>query len=342
MATTPYGVRLAESAPSEMGDRTVTAVLSRTEIEQAARSDQAELMLDIHRGEGPDVQAHTLSVVWTREELERLLDADSNDELTLSFDREQLEQALDIDADVEAHGLRQKALIFTVLVGTAAVAPTMAQAMPDSGGAGTAAVSQPAPAVLVGGAVSADIVSAAQVAPAVLTGGATAAADQAVASGPGMVAPAVLTGGATAAADQAVASTTAPAVLTGGATAAADQAVASGPGMIAPAVLTGGATAAADQAVGSGPGDIAPAVLTGGAVSAAQQSAAAAQPPAVVTGGALPQGATAPATQPIATSTPGSSGIDPTDALLIGGGAALAIAAAGFAATRRPDAPRPA
>jgi hypothetical protein len=319
MATTPYGVRLAEPTPSEMGDRTVTAVLSRTEIEQAARSDHAELMLDIHRGEGPDVQAHTLSVVWTREELEKLLETDSKDELTLSFDREQLEQAMEIDADVEAHGLRQKALIFTVLVGTAAVSPTIAQAAPDSGGAGTVAASQAAPAIVVGGAQSADVVSAARAqAPAVVTGGATAAADQAVASGPGMVAPAVLTGGATPAA------------------------VGSGPGTIAPAVLTGGATAAADQAVASAPGDIAPAVLTGGALSAAQQSAAAAQPPAVVTGGALPQGTTPATTQPIATSSPGARSIDPTDALLIGGGAALAIAAAGFAATRRPDAPRPA
>jgi hypothetical protein len=112
--------------------------------------------------------------------------------------------------------------------------------------------------------------------------------------------------------------------------------------MVAPAVLTGGATAAADQAVASAPGDIAPAVLTGGALSAAQQSAAAAQPPAVVTGGALPQGTTPATTQPIATSSPGARSIDPADALLIGGGAALAIAAAGFAATRRPDAPRPA
>jgi hypothetical protein len=298
MATTPYGVRLAESAPSEMGDRSVTAVLSRTEIEQAAHSDRAELMLDIQRGEGPDVQAHTLTVVWTREELERLLETDSKDELTISFDREQLEQALDIDADVEAHGLRQKALIFTVLVGSAAVAPTMAQAMPDN--MGPAGPSQAAPAVVVGGAQSADVVSAAQSAPR-----------------------------------------EAPAVVTGGAIPAADQAVASGPGMIAPAVVTGGAIPAADQAVGSGPGDIAPAVVTGGAISAADQAAAAAQPPAVVTGGALPEG-TAPRATPVATSTPGSSSIDPTDALLIGGGAALAIAAAGFAATRRPDAPRPA
>lgn len=296
MATTPYGVRLAESAPSEMGDRSVTAVLSRAEVEEAARSERAELMLDILRGDGPDVQAHTLTVVWSREELERLLETDAEEELTISFDREQLEEALQIDADVEAHGLRQKALIFTVLVGTAAAAPTIAQARVDPGA--PAAPPQAAPAVVVGGAQSMGLGSATQSAPA--------------------AAPAVVTGGAV----------PAPQV--------------SGPGDIAPAVLTGGATAAADQPVPSGPGDTAPAVVTGGAISAAQQAAMAAEPPAVVTGGAAPGGTAPSVNQPIATSTPGSDSIDPAQALLIGGGAALAIAAAGFAATRRPDAPRPA
>jgi hypothetical protein len=302
MATTPYGVRLGESAPSEM-DRSVTTVLSRAEIEQAARSDaSAELMLDIHRGDGPDVQAHTLSVVWTREDLEKLLEAQPKEDITISFDREQLEAALEIEADVEAHGLRQKALIFTVLVGTAAAAPTVAQAMPTGMTPGTQ--SQAAPAVLVGGAQAASDIAA------------TPAGQM----------------------------REAPAVVTGGATPAADQAVASGPGTVAPAVLTGGATPAADQPRASAPGDIAPAVLTGGAVSAAQQATLAGQPPAVVTGGAVAGGATYPTPEPnVVTSTGGgSNAIDPAEALLIGGGAALAIAAAGFAATRRPSAPRPA
>lgn len=297
MATTPYGVRLAESAPTEMGDRTVTAVLSRADIEHAARADErAELMLDVQHGAGPDVEAHTLSVVWTRDDLEKLLESDPRDEVTITFDREQLEDALMLEADVEAHGLRQKALIFTVLVGTAAAVPTVAQAMPE--GVGPSAAPQAAPAVVVGGAQSADVVSAAQSAPR-----------------------------------------EAPAVVTGGAIPAADQAVASGPGDVSPAVLVGGAT---PGIVASGPGDVAPAVAVGGAMSAAQQADMAGAPPAVVTGGAIPAGATPPATAPIATPAADSTGIDPTDALLIGGGAALAIAAAGFAATRRPGAPKPA
>ena len=106
-------VRLVEGVPFDVATRGVTATLRRSDIEEAARSADgpAELLLDVTRGEGADVQAHSLAVEWSRADLDQLLrDADTADDVTIAFDRDEMAAAIDAEADVEAHGLREKAL----------------------------------------------------------------------------------------------------------------------------------------------------------------------------------------------------------------------------------------
>ena len=57
-------VRLADGAPFDVSARGVTATLLRADIEEAARSGAgpAELVLDVRRGEGADVEAHMVAV----------------------------------------------------------------------------------------------------------------------------------------------------------------------------------------------------------------------------------------------------------------------------------------
>ena len=172
-------VRLVEGVPFDLATRGVTATLRRSDIEEAARSADgpAELLLDITRGEGADVQAHTLAVEWSRADLEQLLrDADTADDVTIAFDQDEMAAAIDAEADVEAHGLREKALIFTVVAVSAASTAGIAQARPTPGPVGdTTGASAPAPvqapATTVGGAGGGTITDRAA-SPATTIGGA--------------------------------------------------------------------------------------------------------------------------------------------------------------------------
>jgi hypothetical protein len=89
--------------------RAVGAFVPREEIETILRDPEAqpELQLQIRAGE----EAGRISMDWSRDELEELFTRASSDAVFLTFDREELADAF---ADVEAHGLRQKALVFTV------------------------------------------------------------------------------------------------------------------------------------------------------------------------------------------------------------------------------------
>ena len=172
-------VRLVEGVPFDLATRGVTAALRRSDIEEAARSADgpAELLLDVTRGEGADVQAHTLAVEWSRADLEQLLrDADTANDVTIAFDHDEMAAAMDAEADVEAHGLREKALIFTVVAVSAASTAGIAQARPTPGPVGdTTGASAPAPvqapATTVGGAGGGTITDRAA-SPATTIGGA--------------------------------------------------------------------------------------------------------------------------------------------------------------------------
>ena len=187
MEETRGTARLAKDAPFDVSTRGVTATLRRSDIEQAVRSgDQpAELLLDVRRGQGPDVVAHSVAVEWSQADLDELLrEAESAEEITIAFDRDEMAAAIDSPTDVEAHGLREKALVITVVAVSALSTAGIAQARPAGLVAGgtaatpvTSVVSAPAqaPATTIGGAgVQATSAAGSEVAqsPAMTIGGA--------------------------------------------------------------------------------------------------------------------------------------------------------------------------
>jgi hypothetical protein len=89
--------------------RAITTIVSRVEVEEALRDRSPELYLDVEQGE----DRSTIGISWSHDELEQLLNRASGDDILFTFDRDQLQLALD---DVEAHGLRERALVFTVAV----------------------------------------------------------------------------------------------------------------------------------------------------------------------------------------------------------------------------------
>jgi hypothetical protein len=95
-------------------ERAVAAVVSREEIRRALDEQDAspELLLAVVReDERGEKEQDTIKIDWSRQDVEDLLARTSGDRVVLTFDRAQLEQAL---GDVEAHGLRERALVFAV------------------------------------------------------------------------------------------------------------------------------------------------------------------------------------------------------------------------------------
>jgi hypothetical protein len=163
--------RLVETPPS--AERGVTATLARSEIEETLKSADgpALLVLDIaRRGDEGDVEAHTLEVEMEKPDLEEILRTSEGDAIELRFDGTELEQAL--DSDVDAHGLRQKALILSVAAATAAGVAGQASAMPvvEGGGGTSALTAAPISDVVSGGPAGAQAAGA-QFASDVASGG---------------------------------------------------------------------------------------------------------------------------------------------------------------------------
>jgi hypothetical protein len=224
--------RLVE--PGELEGRSVTAVLDRAAIEETLRSEERdELLLDVARGSNGEVEAHVVRVDLGREDLERILTQTAGDRVALDFDRAELEAILD-EADVEGHGLREKALVVSVAAATAVgVAGGASAAIPHSGSGGSsgsgdapfgavAASAGEAPATVIGGAGAGAapeapfgaVAASAGKAPAEVIGGAGTgnAAEQpfgAVAAS-GKEAPATVIGGAGQPATPAAVPSTAP------------------------------------------------------------------------------------------------------------------------------------
>src|SRR5215831_10914606 len=111
-------------------DSAVAAVVSLEEIRRALddRDASPELVLEVVRGnEHGDREQDTIRIDWSRQDLEDLLARATEDRVVLTFDRAQLEQAL---GDVQAHGLRERALVFAVAAtGVLATGPGLAHAM---------------------------------------------------------------------------------------------------------------------------------------------------------------------------------------------------------------------
>jgi hypothetical protein len=113
-------------------DSRLTVTLPRFEVESALAEDEApELVLDVLRasGEGPDGERQSISVGWDPADIKKLLQETPGDAITFAFDREELERL--IDADTELHGLREKALVLSVAAIAAAGGASVAAAGTD-------------------------------------------------------------------------------------------------------------------------------------------------------------------------------------------------------------------
>jgi hypothetical protein len=113
-------VRLVESHPEGEG-RSIVATIARDDVEEALRSHEpVELLLDVERvaADGDGRETGRLALGWEPEDLERLLAEAGGSEITLSFDERELQRLL--DADVDAHGMRERVAVLTVVAGLAA------------------------------------------------------------------------------------------------------------------------------------------------------------------------------------------------------------------------------
>jgi hypothetical protein len=242
--------RLTEEIPA---NRAVAAFVPRHEIMSVLEDPdgEPELLLQIRGGE-----PSTITIGWSRDALEELLARSGDETVVLTFDQDELSYAF---SDVEAHGLRERALVFAVAAaGALGTGAGIAQAMPYSGddGGPAAVTSIAAPAETTFTDASSGGYTAA--APAAATSGAESMVSDA-SSGAGysaeasaadsLVTDASSGGGYTAAADASAGGSTVTDVSsTGGYTAAAD---ASGGGSTVTDVSsTGGYTAAADASGG--------------------------------------------------------------------------------------------
>jgi hypothetical protein len=134
-------VRLIDSDTA--GDGTFVATIERAKVEKALRSDEpVDLLLDVERvaSDGSGRETERIALGWEPEDLERLL-AQGGGEITLTFDEAELRQLL--DADVDAHGMRERLAVVTVVAGLAAAGAGGASAMvggtAQDGAAGTQA-----------------------------------------------------------------------------------------------------------------------------------------------------------------------------------------------------------
>jgi hypothetical protein len=133
--------RLTDRIPAE---RAVAASVSRREIRDILQDGDAapQLVIDVAAGDGSEEHG-TISINWSREDLERLLESATNDEVVLTFDRNEVAVAL--GDDVEAHGLRTRAAVFAVaaagaLGSGASIANAMIPGVQDGAAGQSAAV----------------------------------------------------------------------------------------------------------------------------------------------------------------------------------------------------------
>jgi hypothetical protein len=211
--------RLAQRIPEQ---RAVATIVPREEIAAVLedREGSPELLLRII-SDGPDRSGESseIAMTWSRDELARILEEATGPNVVLTFDREELSHAID---DVEAHGLRERALVFAVAAtGVLGTGASIANAMPatDVGGA---VVTATAPVVSTAPSVT-DVSSAGGYSTAAAATGAADTMVSDAASAAGYTAPAAVPEAAAAALGVTDVSSaggyTAPAAGTGGSTA---------------------------------------------------------------------------------------------------------------------------
>jgi hypothetical protein len=120
------------SAPEVSGG--LTTSISREEVVDALRVGDTppDLILDVTRfSNGDPAETRNLVVAWERADLEELLRQSESDRVILTFDLDAIREAM--EADVEAHGIREKALVLAVaaVAATGGAASASAQTSPD-------------------------------------------------------------------------------------------------------------------------------------------------------------------------------------------------------------------
>ena len=135
-------VRLVDSPAAGAG--TFAATIERDDVEKALQSDEpVDLLLDVERvaADGSGRETERIALGWEPEDLERLLAQAGGGEITITFDEAELRQLL--DTDVDAHGMRERLAVVTVVAGLAAAGAGGASAMvggtAQDGAAGTQA-----------------------------------------------------------------------------------------------------------------------------------------------------------------------------------------------------------
>jgi hypothetical protein len=132
-------VRLVESRP-DAEVRGLVATVSRHEVEEVLRADEGpvDLLLDVERvaADGDTHETERIALAWEPQDLERLLATTSGDQIALTFDEQEVRRLLD---DVEAHGMREKLAVITVVAGMAAAGAGSATAAVYAGEGGTSA-----------------------------------------------------------------------------------------------------------------------------------------------------------------------------------------------------------
>jgi hypothetical protein len=129
-------VGTAQLTSDILAQRAVGARVSRRQITDVLHEPDGapELVLDFAAEDGENA---TISMTWTREDLERLLETSPGDEMVLVFDRDEIASAF---GDVEAHGVRAGAAVFAVAAAAAfGSGASAANAMVAADGGGTAA-----------------------------------------------------------------------------------------------------------------------------------------------------------------------------------------------------------
>jgi hypothetical protein len=136
-------VRLVEPR-GESEVRGLVTTISRREVEQARQHDApVDLLLDVERtAVDGGRETERIALAWEPQDLERLLAAESDDEITLTFDEAELQRLL--DEDVDAHGMREKLAVLSVAAGIAAAGAGSAAAMPYVAGEGGTSAATPA------------------------------------------------------------------------------------------------------------------------------------------------------------------------------------------------------
>jgi hypothetical protein len=112
-----------------------TITMPRGEVEDAlaAEDTEAELLLDVVRGENGDAERRRVAVALTREDLERMIREARDDRVAFVIPPDSLEQAF--ETDVEAHGLREAVAALTVAIVVSGGGVAQAGIDPGGGGA---------------------------------------------------------------------------------------------------------------------------------------------------------------------------------------------------------------